>query len=83
MSKATLQQPLRAVRIAENNTRTLCILPAQARLEILDKSRIPDMVEVRWNGEAYAVFAVDLKLVSGRRTGHDSQSFTAASSPAR
>jgi hypothetical protein len=64
MSKAILQQPLRAVRIAQNNTRTLCSLPAQAKLEILDKSRIPGMVEVQWNGEAYAVFAVDLKPVT-------------------
>jgi hypothetical protein len=54
-------EPLCAVRMQNGTPGLITRIPRYSTLRPLSQSRIPQMVEIDWQGEHYAAFEVDLR----------------------
>jgi hypothetical protein len=57
-----VERELRAIKLGhEGDSRgTLHRIPAQSNVTVVRPSALPGMLEIKWQGESYAVFEIDL-----------------------
>jgi hypothetical protein len=67
-SRFVTAESICAVRIQDGTTGLITRIPRHSTIRSIGISRLPQMVEIEWQGERFAVFDVDLQ---SRCTGAD------------